>query len=107
LGRTFFDFARQHPVYYRMQLAMYFAPRSSEAHRAVAARNDEQYQIVEAVFVAAVKQHGNMQSRHRLFAAQFIGGLNTCIALWLNGHTELDDTLLHTLLRQFQYGIYS
>jgi len=54
-----------------------------------------------------VREHGNMRERHQLYAAAFIGLLNTCIGLWLNGFAALDEDLLQRALKQFQHGIYS
>ena len=107
LVRAYFDFARQHPVDYRLQLALYFAPRSSEAWHLVAGLNSQQYQVVENLFRSASKEHGNMTGRHQLYAASFIGQVNTCISLWLNGYLELEDSLVHRVVHQFQHGIYS
>lgn len=107
IARCFFQFASENPVYYRLQLALYFAPPGSEASRAVAQWNERQHGLIEAVFAQAVVQHGNMRGRQRLFAATFTGLMNTCIGLWLNGYTRLDDELLRSALRQFQHGIYS
>ncbi|NPV55773.1 MAG: TetR/AcrR family transcriptional regulator [Anaerolineae bacterium] len=107
LAAAFFDFARRHPQYYRMQLAMVFAPRDSEARQAVAERNQRIHDQVEAMFERASQYHGNMRGRQRFYAASYIGQLNTCIGLWLNGHLELDDALVQRVAKQFQHGIYS
>jgi len=107
LGQAFFESARLDPVYYRMQLALYFAPPGSEAHQLVLELVKDQHEAVEAVFAAAVREHGNMRERHQLYAAAFIGLLNTCIGLWLNGFAALDEDLLQRALKQFQHGIYS
>jgi len=107
IARAYFDFARQNPVFYRMQLAMVFAPRDSEAHHSVSGWNEQQYQMLEAVFIQAVRENGNMKDRHRLYAATFAGMLNTCIGLWLNGYLSLDEALLRRVLHQFEHGIYS
>jgi TetR/AcrR family transcriptional regulator len=107
VGRAFFAFARAEPRYYRLLLALYFAPPESEAHQLMAQRFRAQHNAVEALFTAAVRDHGNMRGRERLFAASFLGLLNTCIGLYLNGYADLDDALLRQVVRQFQYGIYS
>lgn len=107
LAGAFFDFARENPVYYRLQLVLYFSPRESEAYTVVAGWNQKLYQVVEILFMAAARDHGNMRGRHRLYAATFIGLLNTCIGLWLNGHVELGGELIHRAVHQFQHGIYS
>jgi AcrR family transcriptional regulator len=107
IARAYFDYALQHPVYYRMQIALVFSPRQSEAHRMISARNEEQHGLVEEMFRLAVNNHGNMRGRQRIYAATFIGTINTCIGMWLNGYTELDDLLLRRVVHQFQHGIYS
>ncbi len=73
----------------------------------IAAWNERQYAVVENLFKEAVHRHGNMRGRQRLFAAAFIGLMNTCIGMWLNNYTDLDDDLMRSSLRQFQHGIYS
>lgn len=104
---AFFEFARENPTFYRLQLALWFAPQQSEAHKVVTRWNHELHEIVEQVFVAAEKDHGNMKGRHRAYTATFEGMINTYIGLAVNGYTELDDELVYQAVRQFQYGIYS
>lgn len=107
LTQTYFDFARQHPRYYRMQLAMYFSPQDSEAFQQVVHWNEEQHRLVEKMFADAVKNHGNMRGRQLLYAATFIGLINTCIGMGLNGYLEMDEALTYRVVHQFQHGIYS
>ena len=107
VAQVFFSFARQHPVFYRLRLALFFAPRQGEANQIAAMWNAGLWEAVEAMFAAAVTQHGNMRGRQHLNAATYIGMLNTCISLWLNGYNELDDRLLRQVVHQFQHGIYS
>jgi AcrR family transcriptional regulator len=104
---AFFAFARAEPLYYRLLLALYFASPESEAHQLMTQRYHAQHTALEAMFAAAVPDHGNMRGRERLFASAFLGLINTCIGLYLNGYAELDDALLRQVVRQFQYGIYS
>lgn len=107
LARVFFSYAKEQPVFYRMLLAMSYVPHDSEARLVSAEQQSQQYRLVEAVFFAAARDHGNMSGRHQLFTANFIGLMNTSISLWLNGSVNLDDALLQQVVRQFQYGIYS
>lgn len=102
-----FQFAREHPVYYRLQMALNFSPRGSEAWQVISVWNVRQHEIFEGIFEKAVVHHGNMRGRHKQYAAVFNGLVNTCIGLWLNGYSDLDDRLLKSAVRQFQYGIYS
>jgi len=107
VARAYFDFARARPAFYRMQLSMWFSPADSDAFRAVAAVNEKQQQLLEALFLQAAVDHGNMRGRHGAYAATFLGMLNTYIALGLNGYAELDDELLRRAVHQFMHGIFS
>jgi AcrR family transcriptional regulator len=105
--RVYFAFARENPKFYRMQLTMYFASPESEPNQAVAGYNRKQYELLESLFIQAVKDHGNMRGRHRLYAATFMGMINTYIGLFLNGHIELTDQLVYQTVHQFMHGIFS
>ncbi len=90
-----------------MQLALYFAPDHSDAFKEVARLNEEQFRLIEAVFIQAARDHGNMKERHSLYAASFLGMINNCIGLALNGFLSLTDTLMERAVHQFEHGIYS
>ena len=107
VAETFFDFAREYPVFYRFQSNLWFAPRESEGYQAVTIHNRFQYELIEAIFLSAVNQHGNMRGRHQAYALTFLGMLNNYIGLALNGFTELDHELAYRAVHQFQHGIYS
>ncbi len=107
IARAYFDFACRQPAFYRMQLAMQFAPPDSQPNQAVARFWGEQYGIIEAVFVQAVTQHGNLRGRQRAYTATFIGMLNTYIGLFLNAQGELNDPLLYKAVHQYMHGIFS
>jgi TetR/AcrR family transcriptional regulator len=104
---AYFNFSRRNPVFYRMQLSMWFAPTHSEAFGAVADYNARQQSLLENMFIQAAKQHGNLQGRHRAYAATFRGMINTYVALALNGHTELDAQLVYKAVHQFMHGIFA
>ncbi|HEU4327953.1 MAG TPA: helix-turn-helix domain-containing protein [Roseiflexaceae bacterium] len=104
---AYFEFARHEPVFCRMQLAMWFGPPDNDAFQIVAAANARQQQLLEDLFQAAAADHGNMRGRHRLYAAMFLGVINTHIALFLNSHIQLDETALQQAVQHFSYGIYS
>jgi AcrR family transcriptional regulator len=104
---TYFEFAHRHPLFYRLQLALWFAPPDSEGFRAVSALNHEQQLILEKLFERAAEDHGNMRGRHRAYAATFLGMVNTHIGLMLNGYLQLDEGLPHRVVQQYMYGIFS
>ncbi len=104
---AYFDFARHHRTFYRLQISLWFAPPGSEAHQAVAPAHEEQYRLIEALFTRAARDHGNMRGRQRPYAATFLGMINNYVALALNGYTELDETLVVQAVHQFMHGILS
>jgi len=107
IAKLYFDFARKRRAFYRMQLSMWFSPAESDAFKAVAMVNERQQQILEALFLQAAADHGNMQGRQQAYAATFLGMLNTYIALALNGYAKLDDDLVSKSVHQFMHGIFS
>jgi AcrR family transcriptional regulator len=107
IAAAYFQFAGDRQLFYRLQLSLWFAPASSVAHKAVARLNETQQQVIEEVFVRAVKEHGNLRGRHRAYAATFLGMINTYIGLALNGYTDLTDEVLYQAVHQFMHGIFS
>lgn len=107
VARACFDFAREHRLFYRMQLAMWFTPPQSETFQAVSPWNEKLYRILESLFAQAARDHGNMRGRQRAYAATFMGMINTYIGLALNECAELDNALVHQAVHQFMHGIFS
>ena len=107
LTTAYFQFANENRLYYRMVLAMWFAPVESVAFQAVLSLNEKQQQLLEGVFAQASQDHGNMKGRQRAYAATFLGMINTYIGLALNGYVQLNDELVYRAVHQFMYGIFS
>jgi len=107
VAEAVFTFARENPGFYRLQLALWFAPRDSEGYQVVTSLNRQAHDILESLFAQAAQQHGNMRGRQRAYAATFLGMLNTYAAMALNGYTQLDAALVEQAVHQFQHGIYS
>jgi TetR/AcrR family transcriptional regulator len=107
VANVYFEYARQNPNLYRLQLAMWFAPSESEAFRLAASRNLRQQEILENMFLSASADHGNMKGRQRTYAATFLGLINTCASLGLNGFAELNQALVNSTVHQFMHGIFS
>jgi AcrR family transcriptional regulator len=106
-ARAIIGFARENPDFYRMQLAMYFAPPKSEPNEAVQKMNREVYALVESFFKKASSDHGNMKGRHEAYAATFLGMINTYIGLEVNGLIKPDDAAIRKAVHQFMHGIFS
>ncbi len=107
VAKAYFDFAEEHRSFYRLQLSMWFAPSASDAFKAISVISEKQQQILEALFLQAANDHGNMKGRQRTYAATFLGMINTYVALALNGYAELEDDLVHKAVHQFMHGIFS
>jgi AcrR family transcriptional regulator len=105
--RSYFRFATQEPVLYRLLLGLWFSVPDSEAFEVIAAFNERQQRLVEAMFQKAAADHGNMRGRHRIYAATFLGMINTHIGAALNGYLKLTDAVARQAVKQFSHGIYS
>ncbi|HEX3053698.1 MAG TPA: helix-turn-helix domain-containing protein [Aggregatilineaceae bacterium] len=105
--KAYSAFAKTDGDFYRMQLGMYFAPPESESFKAVYHYHEQQYAIMERVFVQAVVNHGNMRGRQQRYAISFLGMINNYLSLWLNGYLEMSDKLIYDALHQFMHGIFS
>ena len=105
--QTYFSYARDHRLFYRMLLSMWFEPTGSDAFKVVSKLNERQQRLLEGLFLQAAEDHGNMRGRHRAYAATFLGMINTYIGLALNGYLTLSDEVVHQAVHQFMYGIFS
>lgn len=101
------DFAKRRPEVYRFLLMLLFLPTDHEARQTVAPVFDRQIRALEAMFLAASRDHGNMRGRHARYAVTFHGHLNSCAVLVMNGSLADGDRLRHDIVHQFSYGIYS
>jgi AcrR family transcriptional regulator len=107
LTRAYFDFAKAHRTFYRMQLALWYTPPQSATFQAVSRHNERLFEAIEQMFFKASEQHGNMRGRQRAYTATFLGMINTYIGLALNGYSELEDPLVYQAVHQFMHGIFS
>lgn len=104
---AFFNFARENSAFYRMQMAMLFAPPESESYKIVLQYNENLLQVIIDLFIKASNDYGNMRGRHQAYAITLQGMINNYIALSLNNDMELNDDLVYRAVHQFQHGIYS
>gem|GEM_PF-65705 len=107
VAAAYFRFSTRDPLFDRMQLSLFFALHRGDAFGQVASLNEEQFTLIEGVFLQASRDHGNTKGRHKVYGASFLGMINTCIGLALNGFLVLIDPLLERAVRQFEHGIYS
>ena len=105
--RATFHFAVGHPTFYRLLLALWFAPPDSESAAAVAPIFARLRRTLEALFDAAATDHGNMRGRSHAYAVTLLGMINSYVSLYLQEQVALDDDLAFRAVHQFMHGIYS
>lgn len=98
-------FARKKPTFYRLYLALWFAPLRSEGHEVAAKFHARHFAAMEAICAAATRGEARLRNRNRALTASFLGMLNNAIGLALNNYTALNDRAASELVDQFLYGI--
>ncbi|MBB5060045.1 TetR/AcrR family transcriptional regulator [Granulicella aggregans] len=107
IAAAYIDFATREPLAYRLELALYFAGHENLARLVALEHYNRRQSLLEAVFLAAAKDHGNLRGRHRRYAFSFIGAVNSYIVLQLDGEVVITERLRHDIVHQFSHGIYS
>lgn len=93
--------------FYRLLLLLWFCPADSEERGASSHLFQFQQALLERLFQDAARDHGNMKGRHQVFAATFLGMINTYIGIRLNGYLRLDRKVAARAVHQFMHGILS
>lgn len=104
---AYYQVSKDHPDFYRLQMAMIFAPPESEANQAIKPFINQQMEILEEIFIQASKSHGNLFGRHQRYAAGLLGMINAMIGLYLNNELSLSDEMVYQSVHQFMHGIFS
>ena len=105
--KTYFDFARTNPVFYRLQLAMRSAPSQSETYQAIKPWQEAQTSLIEALFKAAEADHGNTRGRSRAYTLSLLGMINAYILEAAESGSLLSDQTVFQAQHQFMHGIFS
>ena len=104
---TYLTFARRQPEFYRLHMMLFFLPPHHEARVAPAPVFEEQQNLLEAMFVAAVPGHGNLRGKHQRLASSLLGHINSVAVLLIDGKLAESEALPHEVAKQFTYGIYA
>ena len=104
---AYLAFATAQTSFYRLLCACSVAPPQSRSYRLAYPLGRKQHELVETLFEAASRDHGNMRGRARRYATSFTGLVNTYLQLLLAHEIEVGDALKHDIVKQFSYGIYS
>lgn len=106
--QCYFDFLAREPLFYRLILAAWFMPTSSEIYLPVLEFHQGQFAMIEQMFLDAVPDHGNMRGRHKQYAVSLRGMIDTYVGLSLQGRVELDNQhTVYRIVHQFMHGIFS
>ena len=103
----YFQFAMREPTLYQLHLAAWYGNPENEASQVITPAIAEQHSLLELLFQQAAKDHGNMRDRHQVYAATFLGMINTYIVQAQRHQVELNADTVKKALQQFSYGIYS
>lgn len=107
LAQAILSYAKHNTTFYRMQLAMCFAPADSETYQEVVVYQERLHSMIIDLFQKAAVDHGNMVGRHQSYAVSLIGHLNTYAVLADRGLVERDEKTVYQIVHQFSHGIYS
>lgn len=101
------DTVKFQPDWFRIELSLSFMSEENPSAALVRPGVANLQSRMEALFVEAAAQYGNMRGRHRLLAAGWIGALNHWTGISLGGWAEPDEEFVRLGTRQFLYGIFS
>jgi AcrR family transcriptional regulator len=100
-------FARERPDFYRMLMAMRYAPPDSLPNALANECVSGLSASLERLFQEAAKDHGNMKGRHRAYAAAFLGAMDARAMPSLNGGKAYSDAEIRQAIHHFMHGIFS
>ncbi len=102
-----FKLVKSSGKFYRFALSLMLSSENSEARISVNSYSRRQFDIIENVFIAAVKDHGNMAGRSGRYAMTFQGMIHTYITMYFYGNDILNDESAFNACHQFMHGIFS
>jgi len=107
VANSYFNFAMQNDKFYRMALSALFSPPTSKTNEIVKDLNNEQYEIINKLFIEISTAHPNMKGHEKRLCWTFIGMINTYIGLWYNKTEELSKKTAEEAVKQFMHGIFT
>lgn len=108
ITNTYFIFAKNNPLFYRIILTNQYMPKSSTLYSISNEYNNIQYEIVLRTFCDIAKTHTNLSNKETKLTWSFIGIINTYIGLYLKDNSfDLSSDLSKDLIHQFMHGIHA
>jgi len=106
VAAAYVGFATREPVFYRLELGLYFAPRQSDAHLVAVQHYTKRYMVLERLFREAARENGHLLNCPQYHAVTLVGIINSYIALQLNASAVITTRVRRDIVRQFSHGIY-
>ena len=105
---SYFSFAKEHPLFYRLVLSNLYMPASSPVYLVMKKYHFKQYDLLLQLFFELSQTHSNLSGKEKQFSWSFLGIINTYIGLYLNEtNLSLSNDLAMQLVHQFMHGIYA
>ena len=98
--------ARACEDFFHLRLGLAFLPVAHPTRRLIAPWQEQIRQVLEALFIAAVPQHGNLRGHHTLLALSLQGQLDQATRALLADELPAGNDLVYRLVKQYMYGIY-
>ena len=107
LFREFISFAQENCDFWRLLMSLFSAAPETVCFAAGDALQKELAAILETLFNAASKDHGNMKNRAVLYAHSFLGLLTAWTLLEVNQEIKLTNHIQSQIIHFYMHGIFS
>jgi TetR/AcrR family transcriptional regulator len=107
LFRETLRFALEHQDFFRFMTSLFFSAPETAAFAGGRKLRESLVSILEALFTAAGRDHGNMKNRQKIYAESFMGLLETWGILAVNKEIQTGDHTRYRIIHQYMHGIFS
>lgn len=107
ISRIFLTVARENPLFYRMYLSMSVSAVNTTSFLCISPFCEQISAIVEAFFIKAAQDNGNMKGHEKEITMSYLGVINSYARLLLYDRLELSEQLIYRIVHLFLHGIFS
>ncbi|MBN1648201.1 MAG: TetR/AcrR family transcriptional regulator [Spirochaetales bacterium] len=104
---TLFHMGVTNEAFFRLLLTLNLAPPKSEEAAIAAGFLAEIHKILEALFIAAEPQHGNIRGKSHILSHVFFSTAGTYLRFFWNRSLQAERNTAYLAVKQFMHGIYS
>ena len=101
------EFYNNQKEFYTFYKSLCHMPLESESFACVKEYLEQEYKIFRDLFYQVSLDHGNIRERYIVYAATFMGMLATYVQVSATGIEYKNEDLLHRIVHQYMYGIFS